>query len=142
MIEFFSLRGMEEQFSVFSEMYSKTMVGLVSNGNARLIHFEYELFHKILVLIPNFYGFLLDDILAAFKRSKLRVMLSCLFSAIGASACTIMLILLEKPNLDPRYVVPIGVLIFPSNYLIFTGPLYLGRYITNLLKWHCKGTYK
>ena len=32
-VEFVLLRGMEERFSVFSDMYSKSMVGLLSNGN-------------------------------------------------------------------------------------------------------------
>ena len=33
-IEFISIRGMAEQLSVFSEKYSKSMVGLVTTGNS------------------------------------------------------------------------------------------------------------
>ena len=43
-IEFISIRGMEGQLSVFSEKYSKSMVGLVTTGNSVTLknfgHFE------------------------------------------------------------------------------------------------------
>ena len=134
-IELFLLRRVDKQFSVFSEMYSKSMVGLVQNGNTRFQHLENLLFSWQLLLIAP----LLDDIMVAFKRSKYWVIVGSFICAIGSSACTVMLILLLRSNLDPQYVIPVGVLIFPSNYLLFNGPVNSGKKIPHL-KCHTKNT--
>ena len=65
--------------------------------------------------------------MVAYRTSKFRVLLSCLINAIGCVFCTIMLVLLFKPNLDSQLIFPIGVLMFISNYIAFVEPLLLGE---------------